>query len=55
MGLVDLVEKLINERGSAAIMEKRLLLIKEEAAILDRKNSEKWDDSPKKMQNSIQS
>jgi hypothetical protein len=40
MGLVDLAEKLINERGSAAVMEKRLLLIKEEAAVLERKNGE---------------
>jgi hypothetical protein len=40
MGLVDLVEKLINERGSAAVMEKRLVLIKEEAAALDKKNGE---------------
>jgi len=40
MGLVDLAEKLINERGSAAIMEKRLLLIKEEAAALEKKNSD---------------
>jgi hypothetical protein len=38
MGLVDLVEKLINERGSAAVMEKRLVLIKEEAEVLDKKN-----------------
>jgi hypothetical protein len=40
MGLVDLIEKLINERGSAAVMEKRLVLIKEEAAALDKKNGE---------------
>jgi len=40
MGLVDLAEKLINERGSAAVMEKRLMLIKEEAAVLERKNGE---------------
>jgi hypothetical protein len=40
MGLVDLIEKLINERGSAAVMEKRLMLIKEEAAALDKKNGE---------------
>jgi hypothetical protein len=40
MGLVDLAEKLINERGSAPVMEKRLLLIKEEAAVLERKNGE---------------
>jgi hypothetical protein len=40
MGLMDLIEKLINERGSAAVMEKRLVLIKEEAAALDKKNSE---------------
>jgi len=40
MGLVDLIEKLINERDSAAVMEKRLVLIKEEAAALDKKNSD---------------
>ena len=40
MGLVDLAEKLINERGSAAVMEKRLLLIKEEAAVIEKKNGE---------------
>jgi hypothetical protein len=40
MGLVDLVEKSINERGSAAVMEKRLSLVKEEAAALEKKNGE---------------
>ncbi len=40
MSLMDLIEKLINERGNAAVMEKRLVLIKEEAAALDKKNSE---------------
>jgi hypothetical protein len=38
MGLVNLIEKLINEHASAAVMEKRLLLVKEEA--VDRKNAE---------------
>jgi hypothetical protein len=40
MALLKLVDKLINERGSAAIMEKRLLLVKEEAAALDKKNAQ---------------
>jgi hypothetical protein len=38
MGLVDLIEKLINERGSAEIMEKRLVLFKEQAAAVDERN-----------------
>jgi hypothetical protein len=40
MGLATMIEKLINERGSAAIMEKRLVLIKEQAEVVDRKNQE---------------
>jgi len=39
MGLVDLIEKLNNEHGSAEIMEKRLVLFKEEAAAIERRNS----------------
>jgi hypothetical protein len=39
MGLVDLIEKLINEHGSAEIMEKRLVLFKEQAAAIDQRNS----------------
>jgi predicted transcriptional regulator len=39
MGLVDLIEKLINEHGSAEIMEKRLVLFKEQATAIDQRNS----------------
>jgi hypothetical protein len=38
MGPVDLIEKLINEHGNAEIMEKRLVLFKEQAAAIDQRN-----------------
>ena len=37
MGLVDLIDKLINERGSAAIMEKRFAFFREQAVIVENK------------------
>ncbi len=36
MGLLDAIEKLINERGSAAIMRERLALIREQAQVLEK-------------------
>lgn len=36
MGLLDAIEKLINERGSATIMRERLELIREQAAALEK-------------------
>jgi hypothetical protein len=40
VGLVDYIEKLINEHGSAEIMEKRLVLFKEQAAAIDARANE---------------
>src|SRR6266567_2170886 len=40
MGLATMIEKLINEHGSANIMKERLVLVKEQAEALDRKNQE---------------
>lgn len=40
MGLLDHFEKLINERGSSAILREHLALVKAEQAALDRKNSD---------------
>ena len=37
MGLLDLIERAINERGSAAIMRDRLDLIREQAQALEKK------------------
>ena len=35
MGFVELFDKLINERGSAAILEQRLALLREQAVIVE--------------------
>lgn len=40
MGLLDLIERAINERGSAAIMRERLELIREQAQSLEKKVAE---------------
>lgn len=37
MGLMDQVEKLINEHGSSSILRDRLDLVKEQAEVLERK------------------
>lgn len=37
MGLIDLIEKTINEHGSAAIKEERLKLVREEAQALEKR------------------
>jgi hypothetical protein len=36
MELISLIEKAINERGTAAIMKERLVLIKEQAEVVDK-------------------
>lgn len=36
MGLISAIEKLINEHGSAAIMKDRLVLIKEQAEVIEK-------------------
>jgi len=39
MGLVELIEKLINEHGSAEIMEKRLVLFKEQVVAVEERSN----------------
>lgn len=39
MSLIDLFEKLINERGSAAVLREHLAIIKAEQAELERSNA----------------
>lgn len=47
MGLLDGIEKLINEHGSAAILRERIALANDQYAVLERKLSE----SESKVQN----
>jgi hypothetical protein len=45
MGLLDLIERAINEHGSAAIMRERLDLIRDQAQALEKKMADLQDEN----------